>query len=123
MASLTTIKKRNGYKQTLSYDARFNLPQVVDSYNRKLIMTYSSGGTAPFATLLSTLTTPDGLVLTYIFLNSKLNQVRYSTNPISSIAYFLRERGAPDGAHPQRQRDRAEHEPMDLRRQGPRADQ
>ena len=76
VASLTTIKKRNGYTQTLSYDASFNLLQVVDSYNRKLVMTYSSGGTAPFTTLLNTLTTPDGLVLTYIFLNSNI-----SSNP------------------------------------------
>ncbi len=96
VASLTTIKKRNGYTQTLSYDASFNLLQVVDSYNRKLLMTYSTGGTAPFAQLLNTLTTPDGLVLTYTFQNARLNQVLYSTSPNTGIAYFYESAARPN---------------------------
>ena len=62
---------------------------VRDSYSRSLQFTYENG-------LLQTLTTPDGLVLTYGYdssgvkpgVNDRLASVAYSTTPQTSQAYL-----------------------------------
>ena len=56
--TLTSITMRGGYGQTLQYNASSQLTSITDTYNRSLQLTYSNG-------LLNTVTTPDGLVLTY----------------------------------------------------------
>jgi len=57
---LTSITVRGGYSQTLQYNSGGQLTSVTDTYNRSLQLTYSNG-------LLHTVTTPDGLVLTYTY--------------------------------------------------------
>jgi RHS repeat-associated protein len=76
-ALLTSIRARNGYTQTLQYDANNFLVSVTDSYGRMLSFSYQNG-------LLSTVTTPDGLVLSYSVsliqsYYNMLTQVTYST--------------------------------------------
>jgi RHS repeat-associated protein len=88
-ALLNTLKARNGYTQTLTYNKKNQLTLVTDSFNRKLSLTYSG-------TLLQTVTTPDGLVLTYGYRMSGLHSgvldelasVTYSTNPTTSQTYY-----------------------------------
>jgi YD repeat-containing protein len=60
VALLTSITARNGYAQTLTYDSSNQLASVTDSYNRSLSFTHQNGR-------LNTVTTPDGLVLTYAY--------------------------------------------------------
>ncbi len=87
-ALLTSIQARNGYKQTLEYNGINQLISVTDSYNRALSFTYSNS-------LLQTVTTPDGLTLTYGYNSSgasagvldRLASVTYSTSPTTSQAY------------------------------------
>ena len=55
---LQSIMLRNGYTQTMTYNSNDQLANVTDSYARQLAFTYSNG-------TVSTVTTPDGLVLTY----------------------------------------------------------
>src|SRR5262249_31022943 len=75
---LSSIELRNGYTQTLSYSS-FLVNTVSDSYGRSLDLTYSSIG------LLTEVTTPDNLILTYdyVMLGSAglLNSVTYNTSP------------------------------------------
>ncbi len=84
-ALLQTIQARNGYTQTLLYNASNQLTSVTDSFNRQLTFVYSNG-------LLQSVTTPDGLVLTYAFTSSGsssvLTSVGYSTTPASSRTYL-----------------------------------
>ena len=56
---LTSITARNGYKQTLAYNADGKLATVTDSYGRTLAFTYNNFG------LIASLTTPDGTTITY----------------------------------------------------------
>lgn len=85
-AFLASIKARNGYTQTLQYAN--GLPQsVTDSFNRQLLLAYNGGA-------LETVTTPDGLILTYAFntiiggINNQLTSVSYNTDPVSAQTYL-----------------------------------
>ncbi len=92
-ARLSTITKRNGYTQTLEYDSSNRLTRVVDSYNRELLLAYSSSHG-----LLERITTPDGLVLTYgydrghlsphVLALDRLTSVTFSTNPPTAQTYL-----------------------------------
>ena len=57
---LQSITRRNGYQQTLAYDANDQLQTVTDSYGRTLTFTYDKG-------LLATVTDPDGHVIRYTY--------------------------------------------------------
>jgi RHS repeat-associated protein len=87
-ALLTSVQARNGYTQTLQYNSSNQLVSVTDSFHRTLTFTYSGN-------LLQTVTTPDGLVLTYAFDSSgvfaglgRLSSVTYSTTPQTSQSYL-----------------------------------
>jgi YD repeat-containing protein len=89
VALLTSIIARNGYAQTLTYDSGNQLTSVTDSYNRSLSFTHQNG-------LLHTVTTPDGLVLTYAYnSNGNLSSVTYSTSPQTSQTYLYENSGFP----------------------------
>ena len=93
---LTSIQARNGYTQTLSYGANSQIASVTDSYNRTLSFTYQNG-------LLQTVTTPDGLVLTYGYDSSsgnlanpdRLRSIAYSTTPQTSQTYLYENPALP----------------------------
>jgi RHS repeat-associated protein len=95
-ALLTTIAARNGYTQTLQYNANNQLVSVTDSYNRSLTLAYQNG-------LLQTVTTPDGLILTYGYSSSgakagvldRLASVAYSTTPQTSQSYLYENSALP----------------------------
>ena len=95
-ALLTTIAARNGYTQTLHYNASNQLVSVTDSYNRSLTLAYQNG-------LLQTVTTPDGLILTYGYSSSgvtpgvldRLASVAYSTTPQTSQSYLYENSALP----------------------------
>jgi RHS repeat-associated protein len=78
VAVLNTIQARNGYTQTLNYDASVpsQVDSVTDSYGRTLSFTYANG-------LISALTTPDGTTISYGYTPVSLN---YSNN-LTSITY------------------------------------
>ena len=89
---LQSITLRNGYTQTMNY-TNGQLVGVTDSYNRQLAFTYSNG-------TISTVTTPDGLVLTYGFdtvinPNDQLVSVSYSTSPVTSQHYLYQNANQP----------------------------
>lgn len=86
---LQSILARNGYTQTLAYDSSNQLTSVTDSFNRQLGLSYSSGR-------LSTVTTPDGLILTYGYTGAKLTSVSYSTIPITSQTYLYENTALPN---------------------------
>jgi RHS repeat-associated protein len=83
--TLTSITMRGGYSQTLQYNPANQLVSVTDTYGRSLQFTYSGG-------LLNTVTTPDGLVLTYGYnsggVSPVLTSVSYSTTPATSQTYL-----------------------------------
>jgi RHS repeat-associated protein len=93
---LISIRARNGYLQTLQYNSDNQLAMVTDSYNRALQFTYQNN-------LLNTVTTPDGLVLTYGYDSSgkilgvldRLASVSFSTNPQTSQAYLYENPALP----------------------------
>jgi RHS repeat-associated protein len=89
-AQLQTIQTRNGYTQTIQYDASNHLTAVTDSYNRQLAMTYQNG-------LLQSVTTPDGLVLTFGFTTGQLTSVQYSTSPVTTQTYLYENSSRPTG--------------------------
>ncbi len=62
---LQSIQARDGYTQTMRYNTSHQLTSVIDSFNRTLTFTYQGG-------LLTTFTTPNGLVLTYGYSSSGL---------------------------------------------------
>src|SRR5581483_8435998 len=72
---LQSVTLRNGYAQTMTYNPINQLTTVKDSYNRQLTFTYS-GGT------VDTVTTPDGLVLTYGY-----NSVSNTNDQLASVSY------------------------------------
>lgn len=82
---LTTITKRNGYVQTLAYNANGYLATVTDSYSRVLTFTYNTDGT------LHTLGTPDGTTITYGYTSTpdgtNLTSVTYPTSQTVSYVY------------------------------------
>lgn len=83
---LTSIRKRGGYTQTLAYNGSGQLSTVTDSYGRVLTFTYTG-------TLLTQVTTPDSLIVTYGYnsstggANDRLASVSYNTSPASSVTY------------------------------------
>lgn len=91
-AILTSIKARNGYTQTLSYNGSNQLASVTDSYGRALNFTYQHG-------LLSTVSTPDGLVLSYGYTaaggGNVLTSVAYSTSPATNQTYLYENAALP----------------------------
>lgn len=97
-AFLETIRQRNGYTQTLHYGTGNQLTSVSDSYGRVLLFTYHNN-------LLDTLTTPDGLIVTYTYTSSgftpatqdRLSTVQYSTTPASTVSYLYENASLPFG--------------------------
>jgi len=96
-ALLNSIQVRGGYVQTLAYNASNQLVSVTDSYKRTLGFTYLGG-------LLQTVTTPDGLVLTYGYTpsgsqsqlaSSQLTSVAYSTSPVTGQTYLYENSSLP----------------------------
>jgi RHS repeat-associated protein len=83
-ATLSTIKLRNGYTQTMHYTSG-RLSSVSDTYGRTLGLSYSYG-------LLTGLTTPDSLNLTYGYVafssnGHLLSTVTYNTSPATHQTY------------------------------------
>jgi RHS repeat-associated protein len=83
-ATLSTIKLRNGYTQTMHYTSG-RLSSVTDTYGRTLSLTYTSG-------LLTSLATPDALNLTYGYVafasgGHLLSTVTYNTSPATHQGY------------------------------------
>ena len=89
-AQLDSIRLRNGYTQTLHYSGS-TLNSVTDSYNRSLSFSYSNN-------LLQTVTTPDGLTLTYGYdsTGTLLTSVSYSTTPQTQQTYLYENAALPD---------------------------
>ena len=87
-AVLQSIRGRNGYAQNLQYGAGNQLTTVTDSYNRQLSFAYSGGK-------LQTVTTPDGLILTYGYTGPLLTSVGYSTSPPTSLTYLYENTALP----------------------------
>ena len=102
-AQLTSIKYRNGYAQTISYNAGNQLTSVTDSYGRTLSFTYGPSG-------LQSLTTPENTTILYgyspvtlipvanlkIVLNpSILTSVTYPTSPASTQTYLYEHAALP----------------------------
>ena len=90
---LQSITLRNGYAQTMTYDSDDLLTTVTDSYGRQLTFTYSNW-------VVSTVTTPDGLVLTYgynsiVYTDDQLASVSYSTGPVTSQHYLYQNANFP----------------------------
>jgi RHS repeat-associated protein len=88
VAVLSSVRTRNGYEQDLRYGIGNQLLSVTDSFSRSLIFSYQGS-------LLQTVTTPDGLVLTYGYGASgggspspRLTSVSYSTTPATSKTYL-----------------------------------
>jgi len=87
-AQLQKIVARDGYTQTLAYNAG-QLASVTDSYGRTLTFTYNSSGQ------LTQVATPDALVLTYGYsssgvtpgVNDQLASVTYNTTPATKQVY------------------------------------
>jgi RHS repeat-associated protein len=81
-AVVTSIQSRNGYTQTVAYNANNTPASVTDSYGRTLTFNYGGGSS------ITSVSTPDGLTISYGYLgangNSLLNTVTYSTTPSSS---------------------------------------
>lgn len=75
---LQSIALRNGYTKTMAYNSSGQLSTVTDSYNRQLAFTYAGG-------VVSTVTSPDGLVLTYGY-----NSVSNSNDQLASVSYSTR---------------------------------
>lgn len=94
VARLTSIKKRNGYTQNLSYNASGQLTAVTDSYGRALTFAYNANGT------LNSVTTPDNTVITYgysaIGLGTNLTSVTYPTTPASTVTYLYENTSLPN---------------------------
>jgi RHS repeat-associated protein len=85
---LQTIRARNGYTQTLQYASGNQLASVGDSYHRQLSLAYSGGK-------LQTVTTPDGLILTYGYTGALLTSVGYSTTPPTRQTYVYENTALP----------------------------
>ena len=100
-AGLNSIRYRNGYTQTLSYNGSDQLTSVVDSYNRTLSFSYGSG-------LLSQVTTPDATTISFtytpaavptggtiVLTSSNLSSATYSTTPATSQTYLYENTALP----------------------------
>ena len=86
-ATLNSIKQRGGYTQALTYSSG-QISFVSDSYGRQLGFSYSSAG------LLTAVTTPDSLTLTYGYVAFTsagahlLSTVTYNTSPATHQTYL-----------------------------------
>jgi YD repeat-containing protein len=83
-ATLQSVKRRNGYTQTMHYTIG-KLSSASDTYGRTIGLSYTSG-------LLTGLTTPDSLTLTYgyvVFASTghQLSTVAYNTSPATHQTY------------------------------------
>ena len=94
---LASITARNGYTQTLTYSGN-QLQSVTDSYGRSLTFTYTGayvyapiGFLASGSGVLETVTTPDGLVITFTLTavtgGNLITSVSYNTSPVTSQTY------------------------------------
>ncbi len=90
-ATLTSIKKRGGYLQAIGYSSS-QISYVSDSYGRQLGFSYSSG-------LLSSVTTPDSLTLSYGYVAfssaHQLTTVSYNTSPATHQTYLYENTSYP----------------------------
>jgi len=91
-ALLQTIQSRNGYTQTLLYNSSNQVVSVTDSYSRQLAFTYNNQ-------LLQSVTTPDGLILTYGFSpaggSNVLTSISYSSTPVTTQSYLYENSSFP----------------------------
>ena len=93
-ATLTSIKKRGGYLQALTYSSS-QISFVSDSYSRTLGFTYSSAG------ILTGVTTPDSLSLSYGYIafasagTNLLSTVTYNTSPTTHQTYLYENASYP----------------------------
>jgi YD repeat-containing protein len=91
LGTLSSIKLRNGYTQTMNYTAGV-LTSVSDSYSRSLGFTYTGG-------FLTGVTTPDTATLTYGYIaftsSSLLSTVKYNTSPNTTLTYLYENSSLP----------------------------
>jgi RHS repeat-associated protein len=91
LGTLSSIKYRNGYTQTMNYTAGV-LTSVSDSYSRSLGLSYTSG-------FLTGVTTPDTATLTYGYIafasSSLLQTVKYNTSPNTTLTYLYENSSLP----------------------------
>jgi RHS repeat-associated protein len=94
VAQLNTIRSRNGYTKTLTYNSNGVLSSVTDSYGRSLLFAYNSNGT------LNTVTTPDNTVLTYGYTSVSggynLTSVTFPTMPAQTRTYVYANSNLPN---------------------------
>jgi YD repeat-containing protein len=92
LGTLDSIKLRNKYTQALTYSSS-QISYVSDSYTRQLGFSYSSAG------LLTGVTTPDSLTLTYGYVTyssaDRLTTVTYNTSPTTSLTYLYENTSYP----------------------------
>ena len=108
---MQSITLRNGYKQTMHYTSA-QLSSVTDTYGRTLGLSYTSG-------LLTGLTTPDSLNLTYGFVGFSsgghlLSTVGYNTSPATHQTYGYSNSQLSVRAHGHHRRERPPLFVMDL---------
>jgi RHS repeat-associated protein len=87
-AQLQSIRARNGYTQTLAYDANNVLLTVTDSYQRQLTFSYTAG-------FLSSVATPDGLTISYGIIGN-LRVVSFSGTQPSEQQYVYENSALPN---------------------------
>jgi YD repeat-containing protein len=93
-ATLQSITLRNGYTQAVNYTSG-QISYVSDSYGRQLGLSYSSAG------LLSGVTTPDTLTLSYGYVafasagTHALSTVTYNTSPATHQTYLYENASYP----------------------------
>ncbi len=89
-ALLQTIVTRNGYTQTMAYDASNQLNSVSDSFNRTLAFSYNNGK-------LQTVATPDNTTITFGYDSSStiLTSAAYSTQPATTRTYLYENSAFP----------------------------
>jgi RHS repeat-associated protein len=93
LATLNSIKKRGGYLQAIGYSSG-QISYVSDSYSRQLGFSYSSAG------LLTGVTTPDSLTLSYGYMSftstgTQLTSVSYNTSPTTKQTYLYENASYP----------------------------
>lgn len=89
---LQSIRTRNGYTMSLTYNGSNQLTTVTDSYSRQFTLSYSG-------TLLQSVTTPDSTTINYGYTpvtgGNVLTSVSYSTTPATSLTYQYASPGQP----------------------------
>ncbi len=83
-AQLNSIKLRDGYTQTMTYNGSNQLTTVADSYSRSLRLSYSGS-------LLQSVSTPDSTAISYgytaVGTGNILSSVSYPTTPATGFTY------------------------------------